>query len=145
MVLCKNYRANSQVVFNCKAQFWQSYLLKRHNLLFAEKIMDFGKCFDHFLKFLTVFQKLLNSLKIYTCKPEMKSLIERTGCDNYFCRSGDSLFFCTRNLMSLGKLIITNIFTHHFFLVEKQLRFGAKSFFEITFFVSRQYSTSWST
>ena len=49
--------------------------------------------------------------KIYPIKIEMKSSIERTCWDNGSCRSGDSLILCKRNVISLGKLIISKNFT----------------------------------
>ena len=58
----------------------------------AEKSYDFGTCsFElHFFgRFLEIF---LTFLKNYAIKSEMKSSIERTGCENFPYRSGEEFF-----------------------------------------------------
>ena len=61
--------------------------------------------------------------------------VERTGCNKFSCRSGDSLFF-VREICDLGKVQLSQ----NFLLVEKQQSFWAKSsFFKIAYFVWHQY------
>ena len=60
---------------------------------------------------MTVFRNVLNFLNFNTVKSKMKSLVERNGCDNCSCRSGDSLIFFHSNVSSLRKLIISKVFT----------------------------------
>ena len=68
-------------------------------ILFAEKCYGFRK-----VKFLNVFFLIfLVFLKNYPIKCKMKSSIDETECESFFCRSDDVLVFCKKNVMSLGK------------------------------------------
>ena len=45
LILRKNYRPNSQVMFNRETRFWEIFCLSGHNLFFAEKSYGFWKVF----------------------------------------------------------------------------------------------------
>ena len=55
----------------------------------------------------------LSFLKIFATKSEMKSSIERTGCDHFSNGNIETLIFCKRNVISynvLGKIFYLSIF-----------------------------------
>ena len=88
--------------------------------------MNSENCFD---RFLMIFWRFLRSflcfIKIYTINFKMKSSTERTVCDNGSCRSGGSLTFFVRELLSLWENWLSQKFLLSLISVKKQLRFCA--------------------
>ena len=107
----KNYRSNFQVVIKKKPGFGNFFRLSGYNLFLQKNVMNFGKFIEHFQELSTALKKVLNFLKFFTIKSEIKTSIERSGCDNCSCRSNGSLIFCQRNVISLGKLILSKFLT----------------------------------
>ena len=123
LVLRQNYCANSQVVFNRETRFWKSFLLKRPQPAFCkQKFWILDSLLNVFLEL----RNFLNLLKINLIKYE-----KRSGCDSCSCRSGGVFFL--REMLSREIDHLKFCFVFSLLFVDQQLRFWAKSIFEITF------------